>query len=105
LGAKAWYNENSGKKAHPVGQKQANAWGLYDMQGNVREWCDDWYGNYSIGTVTDPTGPASGSYRVVRGGGWFYDAYYCRVAYRGYDNPSITYGNIGFRVARSSVPR
>jgi formylglycine-generating enzyme required for sulfatase activity len=64
------YSGNSGQTTHPVGQKKPNGWGLYDVHGNVYEWCQDWYGNYPGGSVTDPQGPATGSYRVRRGGGW-----------------------------------
>jgi formylglycine-generating enzyme required for sulfatase activity len=71
LDSMAWYSANSDMKTHPIGQKQANAWGLYDMHGNVWEWCEDWYDSYPSGTVTDPTGAASGSYRVIRGSCWF----------------------------------
>ena len=68
LDSMAWYQANSGDKTHPVGTKQPNAWGLYDMHGNVQEWCQDWYGDYPSGSVSDPTGASSGSNRVMRGG-------------------------------------
>ena len=86
-------------------RRGANGYGLYDMAGNVWEWCWDWYGSYTAGSQTDPRGAASGSSRVLRGGGWSYYAYHCRVADRDYSYPG--YGNrynFGFRVARSSVP-
>jgi formylglycine-generating enzyme required for sulfatase activity len=84
----AWYFDNSGRTTHPVGQKLANPWGLYDMYGNVWEWCQDWYGDYAGGVALDPQGPASGLSRVKRGGGWpsglgwVADAWYCRSACR-----------------------
>jgi formylglycine-generating enzyme required for sulfatase activity len=99
----AWYYGNSGSRIQPVGTKKANAWGLHDMQGNVLEWCADWYDDELVGGI-DPHGPASGSSRVLRGGYWFGSAHYCRVADRNYINPGSTYDNIGFRVARSLVP-
>jgi len=71
LGDYAWFDGNSNNQTHPVGEKKANAWGLYDMHGNVWEWCSDWYGEYPNGAVSDPVGPREGSDRVNRGGGWF----------------------------------
>ena len=99
LGDYAWYEDNSDTEMHPVGQKKPNAWGLYDMHGNVWEWCADRYGNYSTTAVTDPTGPTSGSDRVLRGGGWDDGADYCRSANRSSNNPDyfIIFDN-GFRV-------
>jgi formylglycine-generating enzyme required for sulfatase activity len=100
----AWFGDNSWGKTHPVGGKQANAWGLHDMHGNVWEWCSDWVGEYADGFLIDPTGAASGTYRVCRGGSWYSDAGYCRVAYRYSYYPALTTYYIGFRVARRSVP-
>jgi formylglycine-generating enzyme required for sulfatase activity len=100
VGSVAWYDSNSGNKTHPVGQKQANELGLYDMSGNVYEWCWDWCGGYSSGSQTDPTGPSSGSYRINRGGSWTYYGRTCRSAYRSHYYPSNRNYYLGFRVVR-----
>jgi len=96
-----WYTDNSGSKTHQVGLKPANAWGLYDMHGNVSEWCWDWYGTYASGAQTDPTGASSGSIRVARGGNWNNSGQYLRSAYRGRGDPSVRGMYAGFRLVRS----
>ena len=103
LSEMGWVSNNSGRTTHPVGQKQPNAWGLYDMYGNVLEWCADWYGAYLAGDVTNPTGVDTGSFRVFRGGCWLNYAQKCRAANRSKREPGCRYDILGFRVVISSV--
>jgi formylglycine-generating enzyme required for sulfatase activity len=101
LGEYGWFNANAGGPTHPVGQKRANVFGLHDMYGNVWEWLGDWHAGdyYQKSPPDDPTGPATGSNRVRRGGGWRYPAWSCRSAYRYDVEPGGRDYDLGFRVA------
>jgi len=98
----AWYEQNSGKQTHPVGTRIANAWGFYDMHGNVAEWVQDYYDKqyYSRSPARDPKGPATGRKRVVRGGSWINQLYSCRTAARGYYSADYTDSDFGFRIVK-----
>ena len=98
-----WYPSNSSAQTHDVGMKQPNPWGLYDMHGNVREWCLDWHDS-SLGGGTDPKGSSSGSRRVGRGGSWYYNASYCTSFFRGHDGPSKENKDHGFRLTAPIKP-
>ena len=98
VGTVAWYSQNAGGKTHPVAQKQPNELNLYDMNGNLWEWCSDMYGNYSSSTQTNPTGPASGSNRVIRGGGYNDSAIDCRVSVRSSATANQTFTTVGLRL-------
>lgn len=97
--AVAWHKGNSGGQSHPVGQKTPNELGLYDMSGNVWEWCSDWGGGYDSSYQISPTGPLSGLSRINRGGSWRYYAECCRVTLRGNHSPVIRNCNLGLRLA------
>ena len=102
IGDVAWYSSNSGSTTHTVGTKAANELGTFDMSGNVREWVWDIYGSYPSGSQTNPTGANSGSDRVLRGGGFYYDADYCTVSIRDYTDATFSAVDWGFRCVRVS---
>jgi len=96
----AWYYGNSKNTTHPVGQKEANIFGLYDMHGNIWQWCQDWYGEdyYGKSETENPQGPDQGAVRLLRGGSWFFNLVYCRSAYRLRHYPVLRSNNVGFRI-------
>ena len=98
----AWYRNNSGLKTHPVKTKQANELGIYDMSGNVYEWCQDWKGEYSSNAQANPKGPNWGPYPVIRGGCWDEIAWRCRSSFRSGDGPDNSHGDLGFRLVLSA---
>ena len=105
IGKVAWYDGNSGYKTHPVGRKRANELGLYDMSGNVEEWCSDWYGDYSSDSQLNPTGPSSGERCICRGGCWGSGVWWCLVPRRNYDTPTYRGRDLGLRLVLSVEPK
>ena len=100
----AWYAGNSGSTTHPVGEKDPNPWGVYDILGNVREWCSDFGGAYAADPAIDPTGPVESSLRVIRGGSWLDPARFVRAAFRLWDSPGLRDSDLGFRLSRGQEP-
>jgi len=107
LDSVAWYDANSGNEAHQIGMKKPNELGIYDMSGNVYEWCSDLYSEdyYHMSEENNPPGPAEGTERVIRGGSWFFDRSGLRVADREGGNPDFRYGYVGFRLCRPAAAR
>ena len=101
LGEHAWFSETAGGRTHPVGQKTPNGWSLFDMLGNVWEWCSDGYdpNYYTSSPAADPPGAIGASTRVIRGGSWYVDAWICRPAFRSWSTPVDRFNDVGFRVA------